>query len=178
MRLRKRGKVMVDFAEWTKATGALPAGVQRAFSDVLKLASEGKITLNYDADNYGGGACLVNASRQMLANTQDASVSPSAAYYDVVIAFDTANSRLADAGVNTERRMVSPLAAETLLRNFGPLKPMVIEVDSNPVPAPKPFVEPSDDDLLNDWLTAIQDPAPETVTHVADPVQVTREVTN
>lgn len=140
----------INFSEWSRVTGNLRAGEQRAFLDVLHLAADGQITLVHGTDNFGGGACLVNACRQMLASTQNENISPSQAYGDVVSEFDRINTILEDRGINTERYFVSEIAASALIKNFGDIKPLVIPL-AGPEDATKPYREKSDEEFAA-WL--------------------------
>ncbi len=149
----------IDFTAWTKATGDLLPGQQAVFMDVLNLVSEGKAHLVYGADYRNGKPCLVNAVGQMLSTGGGQDI-PSREFGPLVSEFDSLNSQLLAAGINTDG-YVSPLAADILLRTFGDLKEMDLtppEVKEEPA---KPYVEPSDEELMQSWLSAMAAPAPD-----------------
>ena len=161
---------------WRKATGDLPWGVQRAFVDALTLVKDEKIHLVHGANYRDGKPCLVNAVAQMVTK-KDSGVSPTEFAPSVVRLFDRINSALEDDGVNDaageHAGYVSSLAAEILLRNFGPLKTVEAAEQAPPVKEEKPYVERSDEDLAREWLASMNAPAPEAVDDLAtigDPV--------
>lgn len=157
---------MIDFSAWTKATGDLLPGQQRVFLDVLNLVAEGKAHLVHGADYRNGKPCLVNAVGQMLSTGGGQGI-PMASFNHVVSEFDRVNQCLLQMGVNTDG-MVSPLAAEFLIRNFGDLKPMVVESTVPKEEVAKPYVEPSDE-AMQAALDAMTVPGPEVLAERSDP---------
>lgn len=150
----------MDFTNWTKATGDLLPGQQAVFLDVLNLVSEGKAHLVYGADYRDGKPCLVNAVGAMLTTSGGQGV-PTQYFPAVVCEFDRLNGEFYGAGINTDG-FVSPLAADILIRNFGEVKEMIVETpDPVSVEATPVYVEPSDTELMQSWLAAMQAPAPE-----------------
>lgn len=132
--------------QWTAATGDLKYGVQRVFHDVFSLAAEGKTHLIYGADYYNGMPCLVNTVGGMLSTGGGEGI-PSEYFGEVVRLFDEINREFERTGINTESHRVSETAAETLLRNFAPLKdvppaPMHFNPDAT---VNEQYIEPSDD---------------------------------
>lgn len=151
---------------WGKATHELPYGVQRAFKDVLDLVQEGKKKdLIYGADYTANGACLVNASANMLVVGGGHGI-PMAAFSDVVSLFDRINKYLEEQGVNNEPSHVSPLAAEILLSWYGPLKdvPDVVEnfktEDDNIIPLP--YIEATDEEMEQAFMSLLENRPVET----------------
>ena len=156
----------MDFTAWTQATGDLLPGQQAVFLDVLNLVAEGKTHLVWGADYRDGKPCLVNAVGQMLTTGGGNSI-PMQYFGNVVRQFDTLNSLMHDLGIN-EDGYVSPLAAEFLIRNFGEVKPIVrTEVAESVTPEGQPYIEPTDAEFMQSWLSAMAAPAPEDV--AADP---------
>lgn len=152
----------INFEPWTTATGNLKPGQQAVFLDVLNLVSEGKAHLVWGADYRDGKPCLVNAVGQMLSTGGGRGI-PMQEFGDVVGQFDTINGALYEAGINTDG-YVSPLAAEVLIRNFGEIKEMErTEVKESVTPDNKPYIEPTDDEFMQSWLSAMQAPAPQEV---------------
>lgn len=154
--------------EWNKATGDLPYGVQKVFKDVLTLVAEDKKKdLVYGMDYGDGGACLVNSASNMLtahANENEGGGHgiPTAHFGEVVRLFDRINSLLKQEGVNTTSK-VSPLAADILLRWFGPEKqpPAVEDIEEAKAKAFAdniPYTEPSDEEMQADFLAALTNP--------------------
>ncbi len=135
---------MINFDSWTQATANLSWGAQAAMHDALSLVAEGKVTLAYGSDYVDGKPCLVNSVGQML-EVGGGNGIPSANFSQVVGEFDKINRDLFEKNVNTKYNFVSPLAAEILLANFGPLK-------GTP--------EASDDEFAANWLEAIKSDAP------------------
>jgi hypothetical protein len=134
--------------------------------DVLNLVSEGKTHLVWGADYRDGKPCLVNAVGQMLSTSGGHGI-PMLAFRDVVSEFDRLNGLMFEAGINKDG-YVSPLAADFLIRNFGEVKPMVVEEVTAEVKE-TPYVEPSDKDLMESWLSAMQAPAPEDIAAAPSP---------
>lgn len=151
----------INFAKWTAATGELKPGEQAVFLDVLNLVSEGKAHLVWGSDYRDGKPCLVNAVGQMLATGGGHNI-PMQQFTEVVRAFDALNSQMHDEGVN-ENGYVSPLAADFLIRNFGKVKPLVVNSDVPVEAETKPYVEPTDAEFMASWLSAMAAPAPEVV---------------
>jgi hypothetical protein len=147
--------------EWREATAALPWGVQGLCHDALTLAANEKITLVHGADYKDGRPCLFNAIRQM---TTQLSESPSSYAGEVVRAFDSINHHLWKQNVNTKMNVVSPLAAEILLRNFGSLKAAPTADDIKRMEIEResfmrnctPYIEPTDEEVMTQWLLAIE----------------------
>jgi hypothetical protein len=158
-----------NLESWTKATGNLPWGVQGLCHDALTLAAADKVTLVHGANYYDGRPCLFNAIRQM---TQQLEQSPASFAGDVVRAFDEVNSDLKRANVNTDSNKVSPLAAEVLLHHFAPLKgaPTAEEIDRINLERESfmrnctPYIEPTDEEVMTQWLLAIESEAPNDAT--------------
>jgi hypothetical protein len=129
---------MTDFTAWTAATGNMPWG----------------------ADSYNGSPCLVNAINPMI--SKDSSASPSNFAGEVVLAFDAVNGSLFQeiGEPNADRHYVTPFVADILLQKFGLLKTKPAD---EPVVEPSvmddPYVEKSDADLMDEWLTAATKPA-------------------
>jgi hypothetical protein len=147
-------------AQWCKATGELPYGVQRTFKDVLDLVQEGKKKdLVYGADYTDQGACLVNASANMLVAGGGHGI-PMANFHDVVSIFDQANHYFYQVGVNTDSNIVSPLAAEILLNWYADLKdvPNVVEnfETENGHVIPMPYIEASDEEMEEAFMTLLE----------------------
>lgn len=147
-------------SQWGKATHDLPYGVQRVFKDVLDLVQEGKKQdLVYGADYSNSGACLVNASANMLVAGGGHGI-PMAAFGDVVSLFDRINKYLEIQGVNNEPGLVSPLAAEILLNWYAPLKevPEVVEnfktEGDNLIPLP--YIEATDEEMEQAFMTLLE----------------------
>lgn len=136
--------------KWKEATHDLQWGVQHAFSDVLTLASEGKIDLVYNADYYGKGACLVNQAGSLLKVGGGYGI-PMANFGHVVSLFDQLNRFFKEKGINTEDGKVSPYAAEILLHWFSPLHPRPEDVADTPQPTQvmdnTHYVEPTDEQI-------------------------------
>lgn len=144
---------------WSEATGNLPYGVQRVFHDVLDLVQEGKKKdLVYGADYTSDGACLVNASANMLVVGGGNGI-PMANFSDVVSLFDQINGYFRTIDVNEQDGIVSPLAAEILLKWYADLKevPDVVEnfktEDDNIVPMP--YIERTDEEMEEAFMTLL-----------------------
>lgn len=148
-------------SQWEKATHELPYGVQRVFKNVLDLVQEGKKTdLVYGADYSNQGACLVNASANMLVSGGGHGI-PMAAFEDVVSLFDRINKFLEGQGVNNQPGLVSPLAAEILLNWYAPIK------DAPPVEQPQsvinlPYTEPTDKEMEDAFMELLNNRPVET----------------
>ena len=159
----------INFKHWTDATADLDWGVQRVMKETLNLVAEGKITLAHstnvalvatsDTDSRTA-PCLVNAVAQML--SADGDVSPVSWFPNVVGAFDAVNRSLVEAGVNEhEKYIVSPLAAEVLIANFGEMKPVPTENDYKEAALEAlkkeaeaaPYIEPTDEEMAKAWET-------------------------
>lgn len=140
---------------WHNATANVPTGLQMVLKDALSLAAEGKITLVYGADARDGKPCLLNAVRNM---TTQFDLKPSTYAPAVVAAFDDLNHALWKDNVNESTHKVSPLAAEVLLRHFGPVDPSDYDVEHRALALESfavnctPYIEPTDDEMLTDWL--------------------------
>jgi len=155
--------------QWRSATAELPWGAQRVLHETLTAVAENGIHLVHGADYRDGKPCLINAAGSMLTSSGGAGI-PMQHYGRVVRLFDQINSALQEKGVNDASGYVSPLAAEILLRHYAPLKsapstePAVVVADAT-------YVEPSDEALAAEWLTAMQAPAPSELYEPAtDPV--------
>lgn len=160
--------------KWETATGNLPYGVQHVFKDVLDLVAEGKKNdLVYGADYTSQGACLVNASANMLVSGGGHGI-PMANFSDVVSLFDQINAMLAVKGVNTEPNKVSPLAAEILCTWYAPLKenPQVVEAftSSDGHEIPMPYIEATDEEMEQAFMTLLQSRPIETPFDVVEPL--------
>lgn len=143
---------------WTAATTDLKYGVQRVFHDVLALAAEGKTHLTYNADYHNGSPCLVNSVGAML-TTGGGSGIPSNHFGEVVGLFDQINLEFAARGINTEFHRVSEVAAETLLRNFAPLKEPETPMKENDYDFDGPYIEPSDEYMAKALVEMFQSEA-------------------
>jgi hypothetical protein len=155
----------IDFTAWTKATGDLQWGVQRALYETLGAVAQDGVGLVYGTDSYDGSPCLINAVANMLSLDVNA-VNPGSWFPQVVGAFDYINRQLFERGVN-EPFMVSETAAEILMANFGPLKPVPTEEEFKAaaaehlaaIEANRPYVEPSDAEFA-EMLAASDDNVP------------------
>lgn len=153
-----------SFKDWTDATAELPWGVQKVMHDTLTLVSESKVTLAYGADYSKGSPCLVNAVAQMT-QAGGGNGTPMAYFASLVGQFDRINQWLYKEGVNEEPNIVSPLAAEILLRHFAPLKEQPLEKAVDEAIEPAAFEtgtyrEPTDEELTRDWLNCLNVEAP------------------
>lgn len=151
------------YGAWNKATTELPWGVQSVFYETLKAVEAGQIKLTYGADYSSGSPCLVNAAATMLQSIGGVGGVgvPSNNFSNLVRAFDAINNALYRGGVNDSNSIVSPLAADILLHNFGKLKDqpipeMVDEATKGEAFANNIYREPSDADLTRDWLNALE----------------------
>ncbi len=148
----------INFASWTEATANLSWGAQNAMYTSLELAAEGKIDLVYGSDYVDGKPCLVNSVGQMLEVGGGQGI-PSANFSQVVGQFDSINRALElnDNGkVNEGNQYVSPLAAEILVQNFGPLKAKPVIDDHTPdIVRDEIIAERSDEEFTSSWLQAI-----------------------
>lgn len=152
-------------SKWSTATGNLKWGVQRVFLETLHAVKDNDTHLVWGADYRDGKPCLVNAVASMLTTSGGHGI-PMAKFNEVVSLFDTINQELRKDGVNTDG-YVSPLAAEILIRNFGELKPepapeTLVEMSHGAV-----YVEPTDEELAQDWLNSMTAPGPEALTEMA-----------
>lgn len=160
-------------AQWEKATHELPWGVHRAFKDVLGLVQEEKKKdLVYGADYTAKGACLVNASANMLVVGGGHGI-PMAKFHDVVSLFDRINKFLEEQGVNHTPNIVSPLAAEILLNWYGPeaTHDVVEEVktsEDNIVHLP--YVERTDEEMEEAFMSLLENRPVETPFDVLEPL--------
>jgi hypothetical protein len=165
----------IDFSAWTKATGDLQWGVQRALYETLGAVAQDGVKLVYGTDSYDGSPCLINAVANMLALDVNA-VSPASWFPSVVAEFDRINKDLWVRGVNPETYMVSETAAEILMANFGPLKPVPTEEEFKAaaaehlaaVEANRPYVEPSDAEFAD--MLAASDNVPSPTDVVDEPL--------
>lgn len=160
--------------KWQTATGNLPYGVQRVFKDVLDLVAEGKKSdLVYGADYTSQGACLVNASANMLVAGGGHGI-PIANFEDVVTLFDQINAYFLNVGVNESPNLVSPLGGEILAMWYAPLKDMPDVVENFETEAgnviPMPYIEPTDAEMEEAFMTMLQ------ARPVATPFDVTEPI--
>lgn len=150
----------IEFENWTKATEALPWGVQSVMYETLLLVADGKVKLAFRTDYQEGTPCLVNAVGAMTQAGAGEGI-PGEYFPALVSAFDTINEALRIQGINDTPRIVSPLAAEILIRNFGKLKDKPLEKQVDEAVAPVIFEtatsyrEPTDEELTRDWLNAL-----------------------
>lgn len=164
----------LDFTAWRVATADLPWGVQRVLKETLLVVAEEKATLVHGADSWNGHPCLINAVANMISLDVNL-VNPSSWFPGVVSAFDRLNRDFITAGINKPGRVVSPLAADVLLANFGTLKPVPVEADYKEQAAEilrtveaMPYHEPSDAEFA-DMLAAMDNvPPPSEVAVVID----------
>ena len=133
---------------WRDATGAAPWGVQRAFKTVLEAVKDNGTHLVYGRDYSDKFPCLVNTVGPMLQVGGGRGI-PSAHFGNIVSAFDALNTELHRMGVNDSETLVSPLAAEIMLRHYGSLNPEP-ELPQETLP----YTEPTDEDLMASWLAA------------------------
>ena len=159
--------------DWNTATGNLPWGVQRVFLDALNSVKDEKIHLVWGRDYRNGKPCLVNAVASMLTTGGGHGI-PSDKFGPVVQAFDGINAELRRQGVNTDG-YVSPLAAEILIRNFGDLKPEP-DIDTSTVGelSHGAYIEPSDEEMAQDWLNSMTAPGPEELETLKESSDVAR----
>ena len=151
--------------EWTNAIEGLDWGIQRVLFDALQLVASDDIKMTYAADVMDGTPCLLNAVSAIT--VQSAHQTPGSFAPNVVNAFDSVNRELFTVGVNEDAHRVSPLAAEVLLRHFGPLKDA--PADTTPVDnrdAVTQFIEPTDKQMAEEWIMA------QTITPPSDVVQL------
>jgi hypothetical protein len=153
--------------DWNTATSNLPWGVQRVFMETLEAVKDEKIHLVWGRDYRDGKPCLVNAVASMLTTGGGHGV-PMDKFRDVVAAFDSLNYQLRHQGVNADG-YVSPLAAEILIRNFGELKPEP-DIDTSTVGelSHGAYIEPTDEEMAQDFLNAMTAPAPEEIQRLAE----------
>lgn len=150
----------IDFNPWTEATANLPWGVQRVFLETLKSVADEQVTLAWGQDYDNGNPCLVNAAAAMLQSGGGKGV-PSRHFGTMVNYFDLINRQMYDRGINPYH-IVSPLAAEFLIKHFGelneqPVAEAVDEATKGEAFANNIYIEPSDADLTRDWLNALSD---------------------
>lgn len=150
---------------WRQATGAAPWGVQRAFKTVLEAVRDNDTHLVYGRDYSGNFPCLVNTVAPMLSANGGQALSPSAHFSAIVGAFDSLNKALREVDVNTDDNLVSPLAADIMLRHYGALNPEP-ELPQETLP----YMEPTDEDLMTSWLAANEADAVKERTVVESPV--------
>ena len=153
--------------DWNTATGNLPWGVQRVFMQTLEAVKDESIHLVWGSDYRDGKPCLVNAVASMLTTSGGHGV-PMNKFRDVVTAFDSLNHQLRQQGVNKDG-YVSSLAAEILIRNFGELKPEP-DIDTSTVGelSHGAYIEPTDEEMAQDFLNAMTAPAPEEIQRLAE----------
>lgn len=147
---------------WFQATSELPWGVQRVLHDTLTLVGEGKVTLVHSRDYSKGSPCLVNAVGQMLISGGGNGI-PTRYFGPLVGLFDDINRHFQSiAGYNDPADyVVSPGMGEILVQWFAPLKEqpiedMVDEATQMEAFANHVYVEPKDEDLMRDWLNAVE----------------------
>lgn len=146
---------------WFQATADLPWGVQRVLHDTLNLVAEGKVTLVHSKDYSNGSPCLINAVGQMLTSGGGNGI-PTQYFGQLVGLFDRINQHFQSVpGYNDEGYYVSPNTAEILLHWFAPLKNQPLSDAVNEATQMEAFanhiyVEPSDADLMRDWLNALE----------------------
>lgn len=147
---------------WFKATSELPWGVQRVLHDTLTLVGEGKVKLVHSADYSNGSPCLVNAVGQMLTAGGGNGI-PTAYFGPLVGLFDSINRHFQSVpGYNASGDLVvSPGVGEILVQWFAPLKEqpleaMVDEATQMEAFANHVYVEPKDEDIMRDWLNAVE----------------------
>lgn len=168
----------IDFSSWTEATANLSWGAQNVIHTALELAKDGQVKIVYGADYYDGSACLVNTVGQML-EVGGGSGIPMHHFSSLVGEFDRLNAEFARQGVNTDFRTMSPLAAEILLQNFGPLKDQpvaepIAEPTTQELPGHREIIpEVSDEEFAASWLAAISTDAvaEDEVREVLDPIK-------
>lgn len=173
----------IDFSAWTKATTDLPWGAQSVFMSTLEAVRDGQVRLAHSADYSSSGVpCLVNATATMLSYTKGEGGNniPIRNFREMVIAFDNVNYRLYIEGVNTTPGEVSPLAAEVLIKNFGPMKDKpfdnhVKEAFANVAFEEHVYIEPTDDDIMRDFVNSIALP-PVTENVVNIPISITEQI--
>lgn len=140
---------------WHDATTGLEWGTHSVFKEALQQVADENIKMVFQADDYNGSPCLVNAVRPML--IADGKTHPMSAFPGVVGAFDEINNVLRQEGINaSDNKYVSPLAAEILLRHMG--KPGDKPDPNDDVPLPElaiPYREASDEDLALDWSLSL-----------------------
>lgn len=145
----------LDFTRWNAATADLNWGVQRVLMETLQSVADEQITLVHGTDSHAGRPCLINAVANMIA-LDVTQVNPSSWFPQVVGEFDRLNRAFERMGVNVmHSHVVSPLAAEILINNFGTLKPPPTEADFQAVAMETlkaatesiPYIEPSDADM-------------------------------
>lgn len=152
--------------KWNQATSELPWGVQRVLYDTLNLVAEGKVTLVHGTDYSNGSPCLINAVGQMLTSGGGRGI-PTQYFGNLVSLFDRINREFMSVpGHNTDSK-VSPAVAEVLVHWFAPLKDEPIpgtedEAAAMEVFASQSYIEPSDADMMSDWLLAVSQEAPTT----------------
>lgn len=154
---------------WTQATSEIPWGVQRTLVDTLTLVGEEKIQLVHGADYRNGKPCLINAVAQMTTVGGGQGI-PSANFGRLVGCFDRLNAQFVESKVNANDGYVSPLAAEILLKNFGPLKARtenkvddatlkdLIRKQAETAVMDAPYSEPTDAEMMSAWQDAISKP--------------------
>lgn len=171
-----------ELHQWKNATAKIKWGEQQAFIDVLTLAENGKskTPLVWGADYRDKGACLVNKAASMLLQGGGHGV-PSATFGEVVRWFDETNRMFLKKGINTDHN-VSPMAAEILLRWFGPLKEKPAPKADLPTDADgeidATFFEPSDEEMSADLLKMFTTPAPtvDTTPPLGDPSKIVDDI--
>jgi hypothetical protein len=166
-----------SLTDWTNVTAKLPAGAQHALFDALCLVKDGDIKMVWGQDDYQGYPCLVNAVRNML--THSSTDTPSHMYGQLVGMFDTVNRELQSRGINKDH-FVSPMAAEILVYYFAPLadRSKVLEAQARAAAKAEArakdaeiIPERNDDEILSDWLDAMQQVAEEEECAPVTPVE-------
>lgn len=157
-------KEPLNFTAWNVATSNLPWGVQSVFLETLKAVRDHGTNLAYGADYVEGSPCLVNATAVMLSSIkgEGGKNKPATHFEEMVIAFDNICRDMYGKGIGEREQIVSPLMAEFLIHNFGTLKDRPLESSVNEATANEAFAsniyfEPSDEDLMRDWLNAMSE---------------------
>lgn len=133
---------------WTSATASLDWAKQRTLFDTLNLVKSGDIKVVYGHDEFKGSPCLINAIGCMAKSENE---SPYSNEPELVSAFDRICVYFHGVGVIEEQYVLNELAADILLRNFAPLKPVA-------APQDMPYVEPRDADVAEAFQRLIDKP--------------------
>jgi len=142
--------------KWTYTTGNLDWGKQRTLHDTLTMVSEGKVKVVFGQDDFSGSPCLINAVGCMVKSENQ---SPSENEPALVGLFDRICAEIfVPAGIIEQHPFLSGLAADILLKNFAPLKP-VPEASSIPITAK--YKEPKDREMQADFEKMLDTPAPD-----------------
>lgn len=148
-----------NLIEWNKAAQALPWGVNQTLHQALDLVASEQIEMCYNADYRAGKPCLINAVGQQLSVGGGMGI-PMNEFGRLVGLFDKINTNLEARGVNSGG-MLSPMGADILLRNFGPVKDTpaeVIESATNTL-IDQPYVEQTDEQIALAMEKAMRTPA-------------------